>query len=94
MTVKEEFDAFATKVDEATTKMAEDVTAIGTSLTNVRGDIEALKSQIRNSMTDAEVADFRAKIDAQSAKLQTATTGLGAVKTALEALDNENPSTS
>ena len=44
---------------------------LGSALDNIAADVAALKAQIGTGMSDADVADIQAKIDAIAAAAQT-----------------------
>lgn len=87
--ISPEFQAAMDKVDNATNKLAEGGVAISSAVDGVSIRFDALKGQIKTSMTAAEVADVKAKIDADTTKLDAAVLAQDAMVAALNSIGAE-----
>lgn len=80
-------------VDAATTQIGVNATVISTAVSGVADRFAALKAQIGTGMSQADVDAVHAAIDADTAKLTTASTALDGLATSLNAIgaDASNP---
>lgn len=87
--ISPEFQDAMDKIDAATTAAGTGATAVSNAVDGVSVRFDALKNQIKTSMTADEVAAVKAKIDDETTKLDAVVTFQDQLATALNGIGTE-----